>query len=250
MALRRLVARGISQVIALRPPQRQEGLRILLYHSIGSHSGNASYGINVTPREFQRQMTRLKQLEGVRLVSVDQALAGGAGFQVAITFDDGYKDNLYVAAPTLTTLQIPFTVFVVAGFIGNRSEYLSPVELRELAQLPGVTIGAHGFSHCRLAECDDSVLWGELNDSRRILEDMIDKPVTAISYPHGSVSQRVRDAAETAGYTVGATSCFGLNRAGGDPLQLHRCEILSRDNQPVFFQKLAGHWDWRGKLPL
>jgi len=42
---------------------------------------------------------------------------------VAITFDDGYADNLHVAAPLLAERGLPATFFVVSGMIGSGREF-------------------------------------------------------------------------------------------------------------------------------
>jgi len=42
---------------------------------------------------------------------------------VAITFDDGYVDNLHEAAPRLASAGVPATLFLATGFVGQRHEY-------------------------------------------------------------------------------------------------------------------------------
>jgi peptidoglycan/xylan/chitin deacetylase (PgdA/CDA1 family) len=42
---------------------------------------------------------------------------------VAVTFDDGYCDNLYNAKPLLVAAGVPATVFLATGFIGRSREY-------------------------------------------------------------------------------------------------------------------------------
>jgi peptidoglycan/xylan/chitin deacetylase (PgdA/CDA1 family) len=165
--------------------------------------------------------------------------------QLAITFDDGYLDNLTVAAPLLVMRGLPFTVFVIADHVRDRRKgFLDPLSLRELAALPGVTIGAHGTSHHPLNRCDDCALQSELVGSRRYLEDVIGRPVLTMSYPHGAVDRRVRQATADAGYRLAACSYADINRPGRDLLLLARTEVLAGDNLRIFRQKLKGNWDW------
>jgi peptidoglycan/xylan/chitin deacetylase (PgdA/CDA1 family) len=101
-------------------------------------------------------------------------------------------------------------------------------------------------SHARLVECPDATLRNELADSRSYLEDLLQRPVTTLSYPHGAADRRVRDAAEAAGYELAACSRFGTNRGDRDPLLLLRTDIWSVDGLDVFRSKVAGNWDWMG----
>jgi peptidoglycan/xylan/chitin deacetylase (PgdA/CDA1 family) len=41
---------------------------------------------------------------------------------VAITFDDGYRDNLTLGVPVLNRLDIPATIFLVPGFLSRRAD--------------------------------------------------------------------------------------------------------------------------------
>lgn len=255
MNWRRLLARSVSETVALArsavPPAA--GFRILLYHAVGTPIAEDRLGIyTISPERFERHVEALAAFAGNTFVGLADGLAGG-GLRTAVTFDDGYKDNLHVAAPILLKHGIPFTVFISTSFVHNRdARYLSPEEVKELSMLPGVTIGAHGATHIPLTRCDDVALAREVGDSKRYLEDLTGKEVASMSYPHGAVDGRVRDAVEAAGYALAACSHFDINRPDRDPLLLARTDILGNDTERILRQKLHGDWDWyryRGSDP-
>ena len=247
MNWKRFASRSISEIYSLKHysiPAR--GLRILLYHSVGPRLECDRYGTSIATELFRCQMATLQHTESVNPVPLNSSLYRGSGKpQVAVTFDDGYRDNLYNAAPILADLGIPFTVFIVPGYVKNsNSYYLTASELKELASIHGCTVGSHGMNHVPLIGLPDGALIRELKDSRRWLEDMLSKPVNLLAYPHGSANQKVRDAAASFGYTVGVCSRSGINQKDRDPLMLCRTEILGCDDLRVFNQKLFGGWDW------
>lgn len=245
---RGFVSRGLSQAwgMAGRVTGVRPGLRILMYHAIGTPIPEDRLGLyTLTPSRFLEQMRALAANAAIPVRSF--ADAAGVTQGVAITFDDGYRDGLSEAAPLLVELGLPFSVFVTTAYIrsGDRL-YLSPHELCELAQCPGATIGSHGVTHVKLSECSETELHRELVDSRNYLEDLLQKPVTTLSYPHGAVDLRVRSAAEQAGYVLAACSRFGTNLDERDPLMLRRTDIWSDDDGEVFRSKILGNWDWMG----
>lgn len=248
MNLRRLLARTISETVAgvswLRPPA--DGLRVLMYHAIGTPALGDTLGLfSLSPERFREQMALLAGWAQGQVVDFDDAALRGEGCRVAITFDDGYLDNLEVAAPILGELGLPFTVFVTSEFVRHGKEgFLSPDALRALAALPGAQIGAHGANHVALTQCDEATLRNELTSSRHYLEDVLGREVRTLAYPHGAANRRVRDAALAAGYQLGACSLAGINSLERDPLLLARTEIVSFDSARVFAQKLHGDWDW------
>jgi len=62
-----------------------------------------------------------------RVVALDRALTGTPWTAptpaIAVTFDDGFRHILDVALPILSRFEIPATVFVVAGHVGDTSEF-------------------------------------------------------------------------------------------------------------------------------
>ncbi len=248
MNLRRLLARSISEMVAgvswMRGPA--DGLRVLMYHAIGTPALGDTLGLfSLKPDLFKQHMTLLAGWKQGRVVEFDDTALSGSGCRVAITFDDGYLDNLEVAAPILCELKLPFTVFVTSEFVrSGKAGFLSPAALRSLAALPGARIGAHGANHVSLTQCDDATLRNELASSRHYLEDVLGREVRTLAYPYGAGDLRVRDAALTAGYRLGACSLAGINQPNRDPLLLARTEIVAFDSERVFVQKLHGDWDW------
>lgn len=248
MNLRRFLARIISETVAgvswIRPPA--DGLRILMYHAIGTSALGDTLGLfSLSPERFRQHMALLAACKQVRVVEFDAAALNGTGCRLAITFDDGYLDNLMAAAPILCELGLPFTVFVTSEFVRNsKAGFLSPSALRTLAALPGVQIGSHGANHVALTQCDEATLHNELTSSRCYLEDVLGSEVRTFAYPYGAADCRVRDAAWAAGYRLGACSFAGINSSERDLLLLARTEIVSLDSARVFAQKLHGDWDW------
>lgn len=216
------------------------GRRVLMYHAIGSAVPEDVQGrYSLSPDSFERQMARLAD-SGPLVVPVHEGREG-----VAITFDDGYRDNLTHALPVLERHSFPFTIFIAAGFVRSGNPlYLSSAEVKLLAAHPLVSIGAHGDSHSRLTELSDADLAAELTGAKSWLENITGKPVTSLSYPHGAVDARVRAAAAAAGFALACTSEFGANEAGRDSLALRRLDIWSTDDETKFQAKLAGDWDW------
>ena len=108
----------LSRAIALaaRPPAFQ----ILTFHRI--NDDHDPFFPSLPTGVFEQRMAYLA--ETCRVLTVEQlvkrARAGNLPANaVAITFDDGYRDNLTHAAPILARLGLPATIFLATGFIGT-----------------------------------------------------------------------------------------------------------------------------------
>jgi len=224
---------------------RASGLRILMYHSVTADSTADRSDIYSISRSLF-----IDHLDYLSERRADDNHAVHPFFEideigVAITFDDGYRDNLEIAAPLLIERGFPFHVFVNPSFVmSGEHRYLTVQSLRELAGLPGVSIGAHGYSHRKLTECTPSELQYELDTSKQWIEDAIGTAVMTMAYPHGAVNAEVQRATADAGYTLAASSKFGIVTPTSNRLALERTDIWSTDTVQTLRSKLHGKWDW------
>ncbi|MBM3290001.1 MAG: polysaccharide deacetylase family protein, partial [Candidatus Hydrogenedentes bacterium] len=148
--IKKTVKRGSLCLGPLFPHPRPAS-RVLTYHSVGE----LDHAMNVTPENFAEQMAWLA--DHARLNTLDDAALARPG--VAVTLDDGYRDNWHNAAPVLLRHNVPAVVFVVAGKLGDKlvtddapwhGQLMTWDEAREL-HAAGIAIGGHTMTHPRLS---------------------------------------------------------------------------------------------------
>ena len=95
--------------------------RILFYHRINNECDPFSSATSIQAFEPQMQFVA-RYYRVVGLAELLNRLDGGepVGDTVAITFDDGYKDNYYYAFPILRRYGLPATIFLATGGIDDR----------------------------------------------------------------------------------------------------------------------------------
>ena len=181
---------------------------ILVYHSISSPAEPMVGDIDISPARFAQQLAWLKKTN--RVVRLDETLRSASRRAIAITFDDGYRDNLTTALPLLEKFNLPMTLFVVAGCV-NSDGYLSEDELREISRHPLITIGAHGLWHRNFNAISPDEARFELTESRRLLAETIEMPVDLMAWPYGECSPELESLAREAGYRAAWSVWKGTN---------------------------------------
>jgi peptidoglycan/xylan/chitin deacetylase (PgdA/CDA1 family) len=100
---------------------RPDATIALCYHRVG-RLAHDPFGMAVSPEHFAQHLDVIARRRPLALADLAAEIAAGtvpAG-GVAVTFDDGYRDNLVVAKPALERAGIPATVFVTTGLTGTR----------------------------------------------------------------------------------------------------------------------------------
>ncbi len=101
------------------------GVAILMYHRVHDATSGPS-GLCVSRAHFTEHMEHLRRHYSVlSLRKLAALLAGGRLPEraVVLTFDDGYADNLWNAKPILARWDLPATVFVATGYVGQSREF-------------------------------------------------------------------------------------------------------------------------------
>ncbi|HVW83233.1 MAG TPA: polysaccharide deacetylase family protein [Bryobacteraceae bacterium] len=96
---------------------------ILLYHRV-SRLRRDPWRLCLTPEQFASQMSFLREnTDPISLTDLENAPRSRRRPAVAVTFDDGYDDNLIEAEPVLRHYGIPATIFVVSGMMTAGREF-------------------------------------------------------------------------------------------------------------------------------
>jgi peptidoglycan/xylan/chitin deacetylase (PgdA/CDA1 family) len=147
-----LLHAGVYAAVRRFTPSRS--VAILRYHAICGPEGNsyADPSIQVTPDGFERHVAYLaRNYTVLPLTDIVLALRKGRTLPsnaVAITFDDGYADNLG-AARLLSRHGLSATFYITAGCLaGEEPFWLSELRALVLAmRVPQFTLSAAGATH-------------------------------------------------------------------------------------------------------
>jgi peptidoglycan/xylan/chitin deacetylase (PgdA/CDA1 family) len=147
-----------------------------------------------------------------KLVAEGPAAVEPLGVSMILTFDDGNRSDLEIAAPRLRRYNIKGLFFPCVGRFGH-PDYLGPADLRQLAA-EGFEIGSHGLHHLPWVSLDFPALHREIAGSKIELEQVLGAPVQSAAIPFGAYNRRVLAALRAAGYTTVYSSDSGLSYPG------------------------------------
>jgi peptidoglycan/xylan/chitin deacetylase (PgdA/CDA1 family) len=228
------VGAGNVPLVLPRPlPVRTLNVPILMYHRVGPEPGGPAItdALTVPTPVFADQMRWLHRqgFHAITQLQLFAALEYGAPLPrhpVVITFDDGYRDVLWNAAPLLHRLGMPATAYVITDRLsGVDSSFLTWDELRQLERV-GFDIGSHTVHHLELTALPSAQAFAELVDSRLALERRLGRPVPWFAYPAGRENPAVVALARRAGYLLAVTTEPGWVQRASHPLGLSRYEVL------------------------
>ncbi len=216
---------------------------VLTYHCI--RDDNKYPDISVSTRNFKRQLAFIVDHFDVLplhkcLVDIETKIDSSRD-TVAITFDDGYKDNYLYGFPILKEFNIPATIYLVSQFVSNKDEYLNTAEIQEMKK-GNISFGSHTATHRILSEINPEIARQEIINSKAELESLLDEKILYFAYPKGKsrhLNDFIKQQVKTAGYMAAFTTENGSIENGSDLFALKRIGI--RDCPMfVFKTRLSG----------
>lgn len=220
---------------------------VLNYHSV---TDKGVLPLSVKINEFRAQMEYIKKRDYIG-VSLEEAFSEESERRkkVAITFDDGYKDNYENMFPILRKYGFTATIFLVVNYIGSRKVFpwhkrqkgplaLDWPEIMEM-QNYGIIFGSHSISHPCLTKIPHREAWREIKDSKDYIEQKLGVKVRSFAYPAGKFNAEIKQMVEDAEYEM----AVALRLPKGfkeDRFSIQRIGINSMDNLITFKFKLSG----------
>ena len=216
---------------------RKSSAPILLYHAVGEPVEIEWPPSLILPSSlFEAHLQYLTQ-EGYKVVSVEELVSllqngGELDKVIAMSFDDGYRNNHTDALPLLKIYNAKASFYVVHRDIG-KTIYMDNDRLLDLLA-NGMEIGSHTINHAPLALIDPKYLPWEVGSAKKFIEKNLDGyNLKGIAYPNGGYNAKVIEAVKEYKFTYGLTGKVGANTHQSfqkAPYELQRISIVDDGN--------------------
>lgn len=129
---------------------------LIMYHSVNAKVRPKMELLIVTPQTFEKQMRFLKEwhYNVLPLESVAELIRNKKKIPartVAVTFDDGYRDNYTYAFPILKKYNLPATIFIIVNEV-DLPDRLTWEEIKVMRDSGLITFGSHALDAQPLTE--------------------------------------------------------------------------------------------------
>jgi peptidoglycan/xylan/chitin deacetylase (PgdA/CDA1 family) len=221
-------------------PEKKNNNIIIMYHDINSENLRSLF--QVSEKNFFIQMNYLNN-SNKNIVPIN--LNSNSNNNISISFDDGYIDNYYKAFPILLKFNLSATIFLTSSKIDKDPKFLTSKYIQEMSNF-GIDFGVHGHNHISFTDLNYNDLKANIINSKKRIEDIVQKKVQIASYPNGKFNQKTKDIMQECGIKFGFCSksiTYDSNNKTFDAYSIPRVCIWSIDNNLSFKNKLKGKWD-------
>lgn len=225
---------------------------ILAYHRVNPEVRD---GLSIAPQTLGEHMRTLES-RGWRNVVLEEVIGVAAKDlpkdAFAMTFDDGYRDNIVHAAPVLKEHGMRATVYLVSSMIDSEEPFpwldvsggfdemdlhMTTDQLHEGLDSGVFTYGSHTLTHPMLSTLDRESGRREIESSKTDLEQRLGVDVSTFCYPAGDFTDETVELVQQSGY---AAAVVTPNRFIPETMHtLHRVGIYSHITPRLFALKTS-----------
>jgi len=215
--------------------QQQAKVPVLMYHSVACESSPDFREFVLDPIDFADHMAALSDA-GYKPTTLSEYVGGAShsdtnSKQIVLTFDDAFVDFYSTVLPVLQKYSFPATIYVPTDFVGKTSRWLNREgegnrqvmpwsAIKDIADA-SIEVGSHSCSHPQLDLIPPTGLRHEVLDSKRRIEDALQRAVRSFAYPFGYYNAATKAAVATAGYES-ACAVRDLPSSRSDPYAISR----------------------------
>ena len=209
--------------------------KIIFYHDV-HFNGNKYTEMSTSIAVFKSHVDEIRK-NGFEIVN----LIINKENEIQICFDDGFK-GIYDNRDYFVRESIFPTIFLAISLIG-KDGYLTDDNILELQSL-GFIFQSHAQSHLNLTSFSDVDLKFELEESKKYLENLLQKEITEICFPIGYFSNRVYNFSKQAGYKILHSSI------PGNYFQRDLKDVVNRNLVQFFNQKEVKYTILGAQIPF
>lgn len=205
---------------------------VLFYHhvqpeSVGAEHKNTS--LTVDNGTFDKQMQYLVS-HGYTTITVKQlvdALKNHTTLptkSIAITLDDGYRDNYTYAFPILQKYKLTANIMLATGLMEG-PDYLTWGQVNEMKNSGLIYYSDHTWSHYSVNHGTNEKIQYEIQTAKQQIESHTGQTTDIFTYPYGSLNANAIALLQQDGFTGAFSTIPGKVQCDSFIMSLHRTRI-------------------------
>lgn len=172
---------------------------IFMFHYIKDIPSNSldqiQYRLSFSPKKLENFLIYFKEnnIKTLTFWDLKNIIENKKDFPkkaVILSFDDGHIDHYNNVFPLLKKYNMKWVFFIISNKPWKDPLYANWDQIKEMS-LHWQEIGSHTKSHFNLTTLSDEKLKEELEWSKNIIENKINKPVISLCYPSWKYNKRV-----------------------------------------------------------
>lgn len=205
---------------------------VLMYHHVQPWSEAEAKGqtaLTVDSGTFENHMAYLSSqgYSTITLKALVDALRNHTALpakSVALTFDDGYKDNYTYAFPIIKKYGVTANLLVSTGLVEG-VDYLTWSQLSEMKNSGNFYFVNHTWSHASLGNAAQDKIHAEVETAQKQMQEHLGVQAEVFGYPYGSFSADVIAILQANGFFGAFSTLPGTMQCDSFIMTLHRTRI-------------------------